>query len=213
MMARVQRMGYVILKCELSAPAPSLDWCLFLDVDGTLLELADTPPSRVVGSAAQDPVGRSGAAPEGARRAGERPQYRDARRAVRAVCDLPAAGLHGVERRRASGESRGASYLDRSLRRRASWRSRAFVEAHPGTLLEDKGARSPCIFGWPPSSRPAVRRPWPRRRVRLHRLTTCRKATWCWRSSPRVHEGDRRRGIHAASRRSRAERRCSSGTI
>jgi trehalose 6-phosphate phosphatase len=24
-------------------PAPSLDWCLFLDVDGTLIELTDTP--------------------------------------------------------------------------------------------------------------------------------------------------------------------------
>ena len=24
-------------------PPPALDWCLFLDVDGTLVELADTP--------------------------------------------------------------------------------------------------------------------------------------------------------------------------
>jgi len=24
-------------------PAPSLDWCLFLDVDGTLIELTDSP--------------------------------------------------------------------------------------------------------------------------------------------------------------------------
>ena len=51
---------------------------------------------------------------------------------------LPAAGLHGVERRSASGERRGANYCEPAL---AAARAAltAFVESHPGTLLEDKG--------------------------------------------------------------------------
>ncbi len=51
---------------------------------------------------------------------------------------FPAAGLHGVERRLATGERRGQSYRDTALAgARASLA--LFVEAHPGTLLEDKG--------------------------------------------------------------------------
>jgi trehalose 6-phosphate phosphatase len=51
---------------------------------------------------------------------------------------FPAAGLHGVERRSASGERRGANYSDPALAP-ARLALTAFVESHPGTLLEDKG--------------------------------------------------------------------------
>ncbi len=51
---------------------------------------------------------------------------------------FPAAGLHGVERRSASGERRGANYRD-PLLAPARLALTAFVESHPGTLLEDKG--------------------------------------------------------------------------
>jgi trehalose 6-phosphate phosphatase len=52
--------------------------------------------------------------------------------------EFPAAGLHGVERRSASGARRGASYRDPALAG-AREALTAFVESHPGTLLEDKG--------------------------------------------------------------------------
>lgn len=51
---------------------------------------------------------------------------------------LPAAGLHGVERRSASGDRRGTSRSDSALES-ARGTLGAFAEAHPGTLLEDKG--------------------------------------------------------------------------
>src|SRR5580692_7925894 len=50
MMARVQRMGYVGCKMRSQAPAASLDFSLFLDVDGTLVELQETPAEVVVGT-------------------------------------------------------------------------------------------------------------------------------------------------------------------
>ena len=41
-------MGYGLREMRNAAPAPSREWCLFLDVDGTLLEIADTPSAVVV---------------------------------------------------------------------------------------------------------------------------------------------------------------------
>src|SRR6202043_1847644 len=51
---------------------------------------------------------------------------------------LPAAGLHGVERRKASGVMHGASFVDSQLDpARAAFAT--LVETYPRTLLEDKG--------------------------------------------------------------------------
>jgi trehalose 6-phosphate phosphatase len=117
-------------------PAPSLDWCLFLDVDGTLIELNDTPSRsdadpeiKTLLRNVADRLGGALALVSG--------------RTIRSLDELfaplkmPAAGLHGVERRKASGAMQGASYVDSQLdRARAAIRS--LVEAHPGTLAEDK---------------------------------------------------------------------------
>jgi trehalose 6-phosphate phosphatase len=51
---------------------------------------------------------------------------------------LPAAGLHGVERRKASGALHGASFVDARLSQ-ARTAVHELVEAHPGTSMEDKG--------------------------------------------------------------------------
>jgi trehalose 6-phosphate phosphatase len=120
-----------------TAPAPALDWCLFLDVDGTLIELAATPFDTRVGedlkrllSAVAERLGGAVALVSGRSIA-----YMDA---MFAPLQLPAAGLHGVERRSASGTLHGASFNDSQL---AGTRSAlaALVETHPGVLLEDKG--------------------------------------------------------------------------
>jgi trehalose 6-phosphate phosphatase len=122
---------------SLEPPAPSRDWCLFLDIDGTLIELADTPSAVVVDDALPRLL------PDVAQRLGGAVALVSGRSidsidALFAPLKLPAAGLHGVERRAASGVVRGANYRDSELSgARASLAS--FAAAHPGTLLEDKG--------------------------------------------------------------------------
>jgi len=119
------------------APQPSLDWCLFLDVDGTLVELTETPfdthASADLSALLQDVAERLGGAV--ALVSGRSIEYLDA---LFDPLRLPSAGLHGVERRKASGVMHGASFQDSQLdRARAALVD--LVQTHPGTLLEDKG--------------------------------------------------------------------------
>ena len=117
-------------------PLPALDWCLFLDVDGTLIELTDTP-SQTSADAEIRTLLR-----EVAERLGGAVGLISGRKIetldeLFAPLKLPAAGLHGVERRKMDGSIQGASFVDSQLERaRASLK--ALVEAHPGTLFEDK---------------------------------------------------------------------------
>jgi len=117
-------------------PPPALDWCLFLDVDGTLVELCDTPSQTVadpeIKALLREVAERLGGAV--ALVSGRKIENLDE---LFAPLKLPAAGLHGVERRKVGGAIQGASFIDSQLDgARASLR--ALVEAHPGTLLEDK---------------------------------------------------------------------------
>jgi trehalose 6-phosphate phosphatase len=122
---------------QTATPIPSLDWGLFLDVDGTLIELTDTPfdthASNELKSTLQSVFDRLGGAL--ALVSGRSIEYLDA---LFAPLRLPSAGLHGVERRKASGAMHGASFNDTQLdRARAALAD--FVQTHAGTLLEDKG--------------------------------------------------------------------------
>jgi len=117
-------------------PQPALDWCLFLDVDGTLIELTDTPSQTAADAEIKTLLY------EVAERLGGAVGLISGRRIATldelfAPLKLPAAGLHGVERRKMDGSIQGASFVDSQLERaRASLK--ALVEAHPGTLFEDK---------------------------------------------------------------------------
>jgi trehalose 6-phosphate phosphatase len=119
-----------------SPPPPALDWCLFLDVDGTLVELTDTPSQTtadaLINSLLRDIAERLGGAV--ALVSGRNIATLDQ---LFAPLKLPAAGLHGVERRRADGTIQGASFVDSQLDG-ARAALQALVAAHPGTLLEDK---------------------------------------------------------------------------
>jgi trehalose 6-phosphate phosphatase len=120
-----------------AAPSPSLDWCLFLDVDGTLIEFTETPfdthASDELKALLKDVSERLGGAL--ALVSGRSIEYLDA---LFAPLRLPSAGLHGVERRKASGVMHGASFKDSQLDvARAALVG--LVQAHTGTLLEDKG--------------------------------------------------------------------------
>lgn len=117
-------------------PAPRPDWALFLDVDGTLVEIADTPegvqPDTTLPrtlSALRDRLGGAIALISG------RPLA--ALDAFFAPAKLPAGGLHGLVRRRADGQvvrSIDSPPAMAEVRRRLN----AFAESRPGLLIEDK---------------------------------------------------------------------------
>ena len=137
-------------------PPPALEWCLFLDVDGTLVELTDTP-SQTEGDAEiidllRDVSERLGGAV--ALVSGRRIETLDA---LFAPLRLPAAGLHGVERRKAGGAVQGANFVDARLDdARAAIKS--LVAAHPGTLMEDKDRTVAVQFRLAPQFEDAIRR-------------------------------------------------------
>ena len=131
-------------------------WCLFLDVDGTLLEFARTPDAVHVDDALRSLLLQVACALEGA----------VALVSGRAIAELdrlfapqrwPAAGLHGLERR----DARGGLYrhvprrgqLDRARAKLLRVAARA-----PGVLLEDKGASIAVHYRAAPELESAFRR-------------------------------------------------------
>jgi len=120
-----------------AVPLPATPWCLFLDVDGTLLELASTPHAVIVEPALLELMTRLRSAAGGALAlvSGRTIANLDGLFGT----DFPAAGLHGCERRDAHGELHVASIATEQL---AGVRAglRDMVTRHAGLMLEDKGA-------------------------------------------------------------------------
>jgi trehalose 6-phosphate phosphatase len=121
-----------------AVPLPTRPWCLFLDVDGTLLELADSPTGVAVDAALLPLLERLRLASGGALAlvSGRTIDNLDQLLGCGNVC---AAGLHGCERRDASGRLHVADIAREQL---SDVREglRRLVTRHPGLLLEDKGA-------------------------------------------------------------------------
>ena len=136
-------------------PPPSLHWCLFLDVDGTLIELTDSPLDTVAEPELKALLGQVSERLGGAVAlvSGRSIQYLDA---LFDPLRLPAAGLHGVERRKASGVMHGASFVDAQLNA-ARTAVDALVRAHPGTSVEDKGRTIAVHYRMAPQSETPVR--------------------------------------------------------
>jgi trehalose 6-phosphate phosphatase len=110
---------------------------LFLDVDGTLLHLADTPDAVTIERETVELLGRVHRATDGGlalitgRRIGDIDR-------LFAPLALPVAGQHGFERRDAAGAvQRHAQPAPQLATSRA--RLAAFAHEHPGVLIEDKG--------------------------------------------------------------------------
>jgi trehalose 6-phosphate phosphatase len=136
-------------------PPASLEWCLFLDVDGTLIELTDSPLAtyadpglKTLLSAVAERLGGALALVSG-----RSIHYLDS---LFAPLRLPAAGLHGVERRKASGMLHGASFNDTQLDP-ARVAIAELVQAHPGTSSEDKGRTIAVHFRMAPQAEAGVR--------------------------------------------------------
>lgn len=136
-------------------PSPSLEWCLFLDVDGTLIEFTDSPHDTCADAELKALLGEVAERLGGAVAlvSGRSIEYLDS---LFAPLRLPAAGLHGVERRKASGVMHGASFVDSQLDR-ARAELKALVTANPGTVLEDKGRTLAVHFRMAPQTETTVR--------------------------------------------------------
>jgi trehalose 6-phosphate phosphatase len=118
-------------------PAPADDWALFLDVDGCLLEFADTPGGVAVPPGLVDTLAGLARRLDGALAlvSGRTLEMLDS---LFAPLRLPAAGVHGLERRDAHGHVQGPD-APPALERVAA-RARDVAQTHPGAVVEPKGA-------------------------------------------------------------------------
>lgn len=116
-------------------PAIAADWALFLDVDGTLLAFAGTPDAVRVPPGLVDALALLQRRLDGALGlvSGRRLAHLDA---LFAPLKLPAAGLHGLERRHADNhvDPPTPPVLLAALRHKAD----VVVQRFPGALVEDK---------------------------------------------------------------------------
>jgi trehalose 6-phosphate phosphatase len=119
-------------------PLPTIAWCLFLDVDGTLLELADHPGAVTVDVELRRLIDRLCAAAGGAVALVSGRTIADLDRLF-GKPDLPLAGMHGCERRDAAG---GLHVAPVALEQLAEVRDglHRMAARHPGLMVEDKGA-------------------------------------------------------------------------
>jgi len=118
-------------------PHPRADWCLFLDFDGTLVEIADSPEAvraecHLATTLSAIAVRLDGAlAIVSGRPVSEIDRHLDHE-------GFLAAGLHGLEMRRGIGQPVARVDVDPpapEIRKNLS----AFAEGHPGLRLENKG--------------------------------------------------------------------------
>jgi len=123
-------------------PLPSFlspsETAFFFDFDGTLVELAPTPDGIIVPPAVIDTLARLRRLTHGAV-AVVSGRGIDSIDGFLGLPDLPIAGLHGAERRDASGDTVRLGFNDERLLRMERVLA-DLVNAHPGTLLEIKGA-------------------------------------------------------------------------
>lgn len=115
----------------------SRNWALFLDIDGTILELAETPGQVVVTGQLRELVQYLNIAMDRAFAlvSGRSLSNIDA---LFKIQGLSAAGLHGVECRTAYDGVTHVQSVDEYVMRSFRGRLRAYTERYPGLVLEDK---------------------------------------------------------------------------
>jgi trehalose 6-phosphate phosphatase len=137
-------------------PTPGPDWALFLDVDGTLLEIAETPLAVAVPGEVVKLLARLHAALDGAVALVSGRSLATLDLLFRPL-HLPAAGQHGLERRDARGDVSqrrvAVEALDRVRRRLSGIESEI-----PGALIEDKGDTIAIHYRLAPEREPEVAR-------------------------------------------------------
>ena len=138
MISGVTHQGECDADAVRAVPPPGQTWCLFLDVDGTLLELADSPDAVEVDELLLPLLERLRVAAEGA----------VALVSGRTIADIdsllgtgmfPVAGVHGCQRRDVDGRVHLAPVIPGRLSGLRKGLDR-LAAAHPTLLVEDKGA-------------------------------------------------------------------------
>lgn len=119
-----------------SPPVAQIDWAYFLDVDGTLIEIADSPDAVHVDGALLDLVARLHRAAGGALALVSGRALADLDRRFGAL-RLPGAGQHGLERRDAAGRLR--THTPPAAKHAIRAALAPALERHSGLILEDKG--------------------------------------------------------------------------
>jgi len=114
------------------------NWAFFLDIDGTLLEIAETPDAVEANRSELALVGKLSRAAGGAVAliSGRSLHVIDQ---LFSPLVLPAAGQHGVERRDAAGRRHRHRFSVNTLKPAAGG-IRTFAARHKGLVFEDKGA-------------------------------------------------------------------------
>lgn len=137
-----------------SAPPYSADSAFFLDIDGTLLEIAETPEAVHADAADSRLLERLHSAAGGAVAlvSGRTLAMIDK---LFAPLKLPAAGQHGYERRDGAGRRRRHRFDAARLRPVASV-LQDFARRHPGVVFEDKGASVALHYRRAPQLRDAA---------------------------------------------------------
>jgi len=118
-------------------PPASLEWAFFLDVDGTLIGIADTPDAVQVDQPLLDLIGDLHRHSGGALALISGRMIADLQVRI-GLRQLPMAGLHGLERR----DSAGRLWIHAAppaIKSAIKLALAPILARHPGLLLEDKG--------------------------------------------------------------------------
>ena len=133
-------------------PEPSDSWALFLDVDGTLLEIADRPDAVHVDPRLESILGGLADRFGGALALVSGRPLATLDRFFAPLKPI-AAGLHGLERRDRAGAVHRAP-IDRAGLDRARAEVRGFAARNAGLVVEDKGASVALHYRQAPESGP-----------------------------------------------------------
>jgi trehalose 6-phosphate phosphatase len=132
-------------------------WSLFLDVDGTLVDIAHSPDAVNIDATLRDLLERVRSRLEGALAlVSGRPISELDRMFAPQV--WPAAGVHGLERRDALGTRHFKHVIDDGLLAIARYRLQRVAERLPGTIFEDKGITVALHYRGAPQHEHLVRR-------------------------------------------------------
>jgi trehalose 6-phosphate phosphatase len=144
------------MKTESTLPEPASGWALFLDVDGTLIEIADHPDAVRVEPRVQTILTVLHRTLDGAiALVSGRPIAALDR--LFAPLRLAAAGLHGLERRDAAGGRHCTAVRGPAIEDAVAALG-AFARSHPGTLVEDKGLTAALHVRGAPDAADAAQR-------------------------------------------------------
>jgi len=134
-------------------PQLSADWAFFLDVDGTLIEIAETPDTIHVDAALRDLIGRLSQASGGAVALISGRALADLHDRLGAL-NLPMAGSHGLERCDANGRL-WVHAAPLAAKDEIQEALAPVLARHPGLFLENKGLslalhyrRAPQLAGY-----------------------------------------------------------------